>query len=140
MTKDELKALFSDLESDHIERTISTTNTDKFGQAICAFANDLPNHRKPGYLFLGVTDDGNVQGIDVTDEELDAESRENRDIKQQLSVFGFFDTLHDCRPHRDYEPRRVVWSRQREQLPQCERLQEYRGRRSDESPWFCQPP
>ena len=67
MTKDELKALFSDLESDHIERTISTTNTDKFGQAICAFANDLPNHRKPGYLFLGVTDDGNVQGIDVTD-------------------------------------------------------------------------
>ncbi|WP_287723475.1 ATP-binding protein, partial [Hallerella sp.] len=24
-------------------------------------------HRKPGYLFLGVTDDGNVQGIDVTD-------------------------------------------------------------------------
>ena len=37
MTKDELKALFSDLESDHIERTISTTNTDKFGQAICAF-------------------------------------------------------------------------------------------------------
>ena len=32
----------------------------------------------------------------MTDEELDAESRENRDIKQQLSVFGFFDTLHDC--------------------------------------------
>ena len=32
----------------------------------------------------------------MTDEELDAESRENRDIKQQLSVFVFFDTLHDC--------------------------------------------
>lgn len=67
MTNDELRTLFKDLESDLIERTISTTNTDKFGQAICAFANDLPNHQKPGFLFLGVTDDGNVQGIDVTD-------------------------------------------------------------------------
>ena len=38
--KDEIRALLNDLESDRIERTISTTNTDKFGQAICAFAND----------------------------------------------------------------------------------------------------
>ena len=50
MTKDEIRALLNDLESDRVERTISTTNTDKFGQAICAFANDLPDYRMSGYL------------------------------------------------------------------------------------------
>ena len=54
MEKDEIQTLLNDLENDRVERTISTTNTDKFGQAICAFANDLPNHQLPGYLFLGV--------------------------------------------------------------------------------------
>ena len=33
----EIRALLNDIESDLVERTISTTNTDKFGQAICAF-------------------------------------------------------------------------------------------------------
>lgn len=32
-----IRALLNDIESDLVERTISTTNTDKFGQAICAF-------------------------------------------------------------------------------------------------------
>ncbi len=45
MTEQELRALLNDIESDMVERTISTANTDKFGQAICAFANDLPDHR-----------------------------------------------------------------------------------------------
>ena len=70
MEKENIRALFNDLESDRVERTISTTNTDKFGQAICAFANDLSDHRQPGFLFLGVKDDGMVQGLDVTDELL----------------------------------------------------------------------
>ena len=70
MTKEEIRALLNDIESDRVERTISTTNTDKFGQAICAFANDLPDYRLPGYLFLGVKDDGVVQGLNVTDELL----------------------------------------------------------------------
>ena len=38
-----IRALLNDIESDRVERTISTTNTDKFGQAICAFANDFEN-------------------------------------------------------------------------------------------------
>jgi len=58
---EDIRALLNDLENDRVERTISTTNTDKFGQAICAFANDLPNHQQLGYLFLGVKDDGTVQ-------------------------------------------------------------------------------
>ena len=70
MSIEEIRALLNDIESDRVERTISTTNTDKFGQAICAFANDLPDHKQAGFLFLGVKDDGEVQGLDVTDELL----------------------------------------------------------------------
>ena len=40
MTTNEIQVLLNDLENDRVERTVSTTNTDKFGQAICAFAND----------------------------------------------------------------------------------------------------
>jgi ATP-dependent DNA helicase RecG len=70
LTEEQLKALLSDLESDHIERTVSTNDSDKFGQAICAFANDLPNHRQPGYLLVGVNDNGTLSGLTVTDELL----------------------------------------------------------------------
>ena len=88
MTKEEIRALLNDLESDRVERTISTTNTDKFGQAICAFANDLPDHREPGYLFLGVTDDGEVKGLNVTDELLKnvAAIRTDGNIQPQPSM------------------------------------------------------
>lgn len=88
MTIDEIRALLNDLESDRVERTISTTNTDKFGQVICAFANDLPDHRLPGYLFLGVDDDGNVQGVNVTDELLKnvAAIRTDGNIQPQPSM------------------------------------------------------
>ena len=37
-------------------------------EAICAFANDLPGHRKPGVVFVGVQDDGTLAGLVVTDE------------------------------------------------------------------------
>lgn len=70
LTENQLRALISDIESDTAERTESTNNTDKFGQAICAFANDLPNHRRPGYLLVGVRDDGSLAGLVVTDELL----------------------------------------------------------------------
>lgn len=70
LTEDQLKELLLVLEADHIERTESVNNTDKFGQAICAFANDLPNHRQPGYLVIGVKDNGTLSGLTVTDELL----------------------------------------------------------------------
>ena len=38
----ELRKMLGDLESDRVERTTSTDNTDKFCEAICAFANDMP--------------------------------------------------------------------------------------------------
>lgn len=70
LTEDQLKVLLLDLESDRIERTESVSNTDKYGQAICAFANDLPNHRQPGYLLVGVKDNGLLSGLIVTDDLL----------------------------------------------------------------------
>lgn len=70
LNEEQLKALMAELESDTAERTESTNNTDKFGQAICAFANDLPNHRRPGYMLIGVKDDGSLAGIKVTDDLL----------------------------------------------------------------------
>lgn len=68
LTEAQLTELLSDLESDRVERTISVSDTDKFCQAICAFANDLPNHRQPGYLLVGVKDNGNLSGLSVTDQ------------------------------------------------------------------------
>lgn len=67
LTPQELESLLTDLESDRIERTTSISNTDKFAEAICAFANDYPNHRMPGYLLIGVRDDGALDGLQVTD-------------------------------------------------------------------------
>jgi ATP-dependent DNA helicase RecG len=70
MTDAELEELLDDLESDRVERTESTTNGDKFRQAVCAFANDLPDHRQIGVLFVGVTDEGRPTGVPVTDQLL----------------------------------------------------------------------
>ncbi len=70
LSEDQLKGLLSDLESDRVERTISTSNTDKFCEAICTFANDLPNHRQPGYLLIGVRDNGELCSFSVTDDLL----------------------------------------------------------------------
>ena len=67
LAMDELRALIANGESDRVEFTTSTKNTDKFGEAICAFANDFPNHRHPGYLIVGMRDDGTADGLAVTD-------------------------------------------------------------------------
>ena len=70
LTTDELRALIAGGESDRVEFTVSTTNTDKFGEAICAFANDYPDNGQPGHLIVGVGDDGTVSGLAVTDDLL----------------------------------------------------------------------
>ena len=70
LATDQLLALMSTHESDRVELTMSTNNTDKFCEAICAFANDFPNHRQYGYLLVGVDDNGNPGGLSVTDQLL----------------------------------------------------------------------
>ncbi len=70
MDDQELTALLSDLESDRVERKASTSDGKKIRQAICAFANDLPNHKQPGVLFVGVNDDGTCSDVSITDQLL----------------------------------------------------------------------
>ena len=86
--ENKIRKLLADLESDCVERTISTTNTDKFGQAICAFANDLPNNNRPGFLILGAEDNGKIHPLQVTDELLKniAAIRTDGNIQPQPSM------------------------------------------------------
>lgn len=65
ITKEELEKLFTELENDRVEKTTSKTDTNKFGEAICSFCNDLANKRQPGYLLVGVNDDGSLARITV---------------------------------------------------------------------------
>ncbi len=68
----QLTALLDDLESDRIERKKAWAGdaSEKARQAVCAFANDLPNHGKPGIIFIGANDDGSAANITVTDQLL----------------------------------------------------------------------
>ena len=68
MTKEELYQLLQSDESYRIERTVSTSNMDKFQEAICAFSNDLPGAGKKGYLLIGVKDNGAISGLKVDDD------------------------------------------------------------------------
>lgn len=69
ITENELLTLMADLESDRVERTVSTDDTSKFREAICAFSNDFSKHRQPGFLLIGVHDrTGRASGLVATDE------------------------------------------------------------------------
>jgi len=70
MTDAELEQLLLDIESDRAERKASIANPGKIREAICAFANDMPNHGQAGVVFVGVNDDGSCANLSVTDELL----------------------------------------------------------------------
>jgi len=67
MEDQELEELLGAIESDRVERKESISDRDRIGEAICAFANDLPNHDLPGIVFIGVRDDGTCANLDITD-------------------------------------------------------------------------
>jgi len=71
-TDQELENFLNDLESDLVERKESFKGDvpKKARQAVCAFANDLPNRNQAGVLFIGVKDDGTPSGFSITDELL----------------------------------------------------------------------
>jgi ATP-dependent DNA helicase RecG len=70
MDEQQLRAIIAGGESDRVEFTTSLDDTDKFSEAICAFANDLPRHQQPGYLLLGVDDAGAISGATIDDRTL----------------------------------------------------------------------
>ena len=65
-----LEVLLLDLESDRVERKSSAADGSELRRAICAFANDLPNHHQPGILFIGARNDGSCAQLGITDELL----------------------------------------------------------------------
>lgn len=70
MTSEEIEALFRDPESDRVERKASISDPEKIRQALCAFANDLPNHQRAGVLFVGVNDDGSCANLPISEQVL----------------------------------------------------------------------
>jgi ATP-dependent DNA helicase RecG len=80
----ELEAMLADLESDTVERKESLRGDapNAIREAICALANDLPNHRRPGVAFVGATDAGRPSGLAISDELL----RQLADIKTDGNI------------------------------------------------------
>ncbi|MCY3710339.1 MAG: putative DNA binding domain-containing protein [Caldilineaceae bacterium] len=65
----ELLQVISQGETDRVEfkESLSTSAAERIREAICAFANDLPGHGAPGFVFVGVRDDSTIVGTSATD-------------------------------------------------------------------------
>ena len=70
LNDEELLGLLGEVESDRVEfkESLSGSALNAIREAICSFANDLPDHGEPGVVFVGARDDGSVVGLPVTDE------------------------------------------------------------------------
>ncbi len=66
-TDDQLIEIIATDESDRAEFTESAGDMDKVRKAICAFANDLANHRMPGLFFIGIKGDRSCAGLEISD-------------------------------------------------------------------------
>lgn len=60
--------MLSEMEADRIEKTISKTDANKFGEAICSFSNDMSAKGLPGYLIIGANDDGSIEGNNIDEQ------------------------------------------------------------------------
>ena len=83
-TDADLEQMMADTESDLAERKESFRGSapESVREAVCAFANDLPNHARPGVILIGVNDAGIPTGLNVTDELL----RSLADIKTDGNI------------------------------------------------------
>ena len=70
LTDTELTEIINLHESDRVEFTTTTRDKDKIRKAICAFANDLPDHRAPGVIFIGIRDDRSCADLYIDDDLL----------------------------------------------------------------------
>ena len=68
----ELAELITSHESDLIEfkESLKGDAPAKIREAVCAFSNDLPNHKLPGVIFVGIDDSGSPTGLPITDDLL----------------------------------------------------------------------
>ena len=65
-----LKSLIASGEIDRVEMTRSTTNVDKFREAICSFSNDMAGKGEPGYLLIGIDERDAAFRLLITNELL----------------------------------------------------------------------
>ncbi|MBE7523988.1 MAG: putative DNA binding domain-containing protein [Burkholderiales bacterium] len=72
LADEELERMLADTESDRCERkeTFRGESPTMVREAVCAFANDLPGHGRPGIVFVGAHDNGALTGLPITDELL----------------------------------------------------------------------
>lgn len=85
LSDDTLLSLLHDIESDRVERKANFKGEvpKKAREAVCAFANDLPDYNQPGVLFIGATDQSADSGLEITDKLL----RSLADIKTPTATF-----------------------------------------------------
>ena len=71
-TEEELLQIIAAGEADRVEfkESLSGDAATRIREAICAFANDLPDHGKPGLVFVGVRDNKTIGDISVTNQLL----------------------------------------------------------------------
>lgn len=71
-TDAELLQIIGSGESDRVEfkESISGNAPERIREAICSFANDLPDHGKHGLVFVGVKDNATIGTLPITDELL----------------------------------------------------------------------
>ncbi|MBK8097145.1 MAG: putative DNA binding domain-containing protein [Planctomycetes bacterium] len=133
----ELEALARDLESDGVERKRSLSDKDRVAQAVCAFANDMPDRRRAGIVFLGLDDAGNPAGTPIDDRlllDLAGIRADGRILPlpvmtvEKRRLFGSDIAVVIVRPHNDppvrYDgrvwirvgPRRAIASRDEERI------------------------
>jgi ATP-dependent DNA helicase RecG len=81
---EDFERLLAEGESDLVERKESLKGDapTTVREAVCSFANDLPDHKTAGVVFVGVKDDGSPSGLAVTDELL----RQLADIKTDGNI------------------------------------------------------
>ena len=70
MNPEILKSLIASGEIDRVEMTRSTTNVDKFREAICSFSNDMAGKGEPGYLLIGIDERDAAVRLLITNELL----------------------------------------------------------------------
>lgn len=98
MENSELEELLTDIESDRVERKASAKRIEEICEAICSLANDLPNHRVPGVIFVGVRSDGSCANLPITESLLVklADLRSNGNIHPFPYMLVQKRILNDC--------------------------------------------
>ena len=68
-TDEDLLKIIETGESDAVEfkESLSGSASERIREAICAFANDLPDHRKSGLVLVGVKEDTTIGTTPITE-------------------------------------------------------------------------